>query len=210
MNKMKVSEVIKGVYWLEIPEADLFILCGCPEDVTKHLMRLNLIVPTARDGVIFETGPNAILLSDVALQNGKFCNLAEFPVLQMLYKQGMIIPNHPNNSEIKPLLIGAKDQIDSQMQYIYRGNYGLVSEEEIIATGETPERAKMIMRMKLKFAFGKILSSDELLDYTVVGEETVEVRNSVFVTRTRTNVFEFSYENEKVTIDLTIKRGRND
>ncbi|MEZ7880170.1 MAG: cyclic nucleotide-binding domain-containing protein [Rhodospirillales bacterium] len=210
MNKMKVSEVIKGVYWLEIPEADLFILCGCPEDVTKHLMRLNLIVPTERDGVIFETGPNAILLSDVALQNGKFCNLAEFPVLQMLYKQGMIIPNHPNNSEIKPLLIGAKDQIDSQMQYIYRGNYGLVSEEEIIATGETPERAKMIMRMKLKFAFGKILSSDELLDYTVVGEETVEVRNSVFVTRTRTNVFEFSYENEKVTIDLTIKRGRND
>ncbi len=210
MSKMKVTEVIKGVYWLEIPEAELFILCGCPEDTTKHLMRLRLIMPTERDGVSFETGPNAILLSDVTLQNGKFCNLAEFPVLQMLYKQGMIIPNHPNNTGIKPLLIGAKDQIKSQMQYIYRGNYGLVSEEEIIATGETPERAKMIMRMKLSFAFGRILSTEELLDHKIVENAPVEIRNGVTVARLRTNVFEFNYENETETIDLTVVRGRND
>ena len=29
----------------------------------------------------------------------------EFPVLQMLYRQGMLLPNHPNNTGVKPLLI---------------------------------------------------------------------------------------------------------
>lgn len=210
MEKIKLTEVIKGVYWVEIPDADLYLLCGCPEDATKHLMRLRLIVPTEKDGVTFETGPNAILLSDVSLQNGKFCNLAEFPVLQMLYKQGMLVPGHPNNSGLKPLLIGARDQIDAQMQYIYRGNYGLISKEEIIAAGETPERAEMIMRMKLKFAFGRILPTEELLDHRIVGEGPVEIRNGVSITRTRANVFELTYGGETVTIDLTVKRGRND
>ncbi len=210
MKKIKLTEVIKGVYWLEIPEADLYLLCGCPEDATKHLMRLRLIIPTEKDGVTFETGPNAILLSDLALQNGRFCNLAEFPVLQMLYRQGMLIPGHPNNSGMKPLLIGARDQINAQMQYIYRGNYGLVSKEEIIAAGETPERAEMIMRMKLKFAFGRILPTEELLDHRIVDEGPVEIRNGVSIWRTRTNVFQIAYGDEEMTIDLTVKRGRND
>lgn len=210
MDKIKLTEVIKGVYWVEIPEAGLYLLCGCPEDATKHLMRLRLIVPTEKDGVTFQTGPNAILLSDVALQNGRFCNLAEFPVLQMLYLQGMLIPGHPNNTGKKPLLIGAQDQVDAQMQYIYRGNYGLVSKEEIIAAGETPERADMIMRMKLKFAFGRILPTEELLESRVVDDGPVELRNGVFINRIRTNVFEVTYGEEQVLIDLTVKRGRND
>ena len=136
MAKIKRMELIRGVYWVEIPEADLCMLCGCPEDSVKHLMQRRLIVHTEQDGVRFETGPNAILLSDAALQNGKFCKLAEFPVLQMLYKQGMIIPGHPNNKGEKPLLIGSQEQVASQMEYIYRGNDGLVSKEEILAAGE--------------------------------------------------------------------------
>jgi hemerythrin len=210
MGKIKRTEVIKGVYWVEIPEAELFLLCGCPEDATKHLMRLRLIVPTEKDGVSFQTGPNAILLSDVALQNGKFCNLAEFPVLQMLYLQGMLIPGHPNNTGRKPMLIGAQDQIDAQMEYIYRGNYGLISTEEIIAAGETPERAEMIMRMKLKFAFGRLLPTEELLDHRVLEAAPVEIRDGIFIKRTATNMFVISYGGEEMTIDLTVKRGRND
>jgi len=210
MKKIKQIEVIKGVYWVEVPEAGLYLLCGCPEDATKHLIRLRLISPTEKDGVTFETGPNAILLSDVALQNGKFCNLSEFPVLQMLYMQGMLIPGHPNNTGMKPLLIGAKDQIEAQKQYIYRGNYGLTSVEEIMAAGETAERAEMIMRQKLKFAFGRILPTDELLDQRIVKNSTVEIRNGVTIKRISTNVFVLAYEDEEVTIDLTVRRGRND
>jgi len=210
MAKIKRMEVIRGVYWVEIPEADLYMLCGCPEDAVKHLMQRRLIVPTEKDGARFETGPNTILLSDVALQNGKFCNLAEFPVLQMLYRQGMIIPGHPNNKGVKPLLLGSREQVKSQMEYIYRGNYGLISKEEMLEAGVKPERAEELMRMKLKFAFGKILETEELLDHLFVEDDEVEIKNGVTIKRTRTNVFQVAYQGEVVTIDLTVIRGRND
>ena len=114
-------EVARGIQWVEIPEADLRILCGCPADAVKHMLKRGLILEKERKGVTCETGPNAILLSDLALQNGEFANLAEFPVLQMLYKQGLILPGHPNNTGRKPLLIGSAEQVDSQLRYIYRG-----------------------------------------------------------------------------------------
>ena len=132
MSKLRKIKVSKGIYWVEVPEAKVYVLCGCPADSVKHLMKQGLIATTEKNGVSYETGPNAILLSDVLLQNGSFSNLAEFPVLQMLYKQGMIIPKHPNNIGLKPLLLGSVEQISSQLEYIYRGNYGLISTEEII------------------------------------------------------------------------------
>ena len=113
MSKLRKIHITKGVSWVEAPDAGLFVLCGCPADAVKHLMRRGLILETEREGVPFETGPNAILLSDVMLQNGTFCNLAEFPVLQMLYRQGMIIPDHPNNSGEKPMLIGLKELVEA-------------------------------------------------------------------------------------------------
>jgi len=95
---MKKLKVTTGVYWIEIPEAGLYILCGCPADVVKHLMKRGLIATVMNDNMSYETGPNAILLSDIPVQNGSLTNLAEFPIMQMLYRQGMIIPNHPGNN----------------------------------------------------------------------------------------------------------------
>ena len=94
-----------------------------------------LIAQRQKAGVSSETGPNAILLCDSPIQKGCFTNLSEFPVLQMLYRQGMIIPGHPNNTGRKPMLIGLEDQVRSQAQYIFRGNYGLASAEELTACG---------------------------------------------------------------------------
>jgi hemerythrin len=204
MSKMLKIQVIKGVFWIEVPEARLNILCGCPADSVKHLFKRGLIVTREKDGVTFETGPNAILLSDISLQNGHFSNLAEFPVLQMLYRQGMILPGHPNNTGMKPLLIGSEDQVKSQMQYIYRGNYGLVSEKEIVETGIAAKEAQEMMRLKLKFAFGKIQSTEELLDYRIIKDDPVEIRNGVFIRRLRLNVFEFQYKDESVKVDLNL------
>lgn len=201
IRKVKVSV---GIEWVEIPAAGVYMLCGCPPDSIKHLMKLGLVLPTERDGWTFETGPNAILLSDVILQNGSFTNMAEFPVLQMLYRQGTLIPNHPNNSGAKPILIGAPDQIDAQMDYIHRGNYGLVSEEELRATGLSAEEAKTHMRMKLRFAFGAIHHPSALLDARVLNDEAVEILNDVFVKRTAFNQFEISYKGESVEVDLNL------
>jgi len=204
MAKIDKIQVTSGVYLVVVPEADISVLCGCPADSVKHLMKRGLIITKEKDNFTFETGPNVVLLSDVLLQNGTFANLAEFPVLQMLYKQGMIIPNHPNNTGIKPMLIGLDEQVEAQMKYIYRGNYGLVSEEEITKAGIDQDRAHEMMRLKLKFAFGKIHGPEELLDTRIIENEAVEIRNSVFVRRLRLNVFEFEYKDEKVKVDLNL------
>ena len=204
MTGISKIEVADGVSYVTVPKAGLCLLCGCPADSVKYLMKRGLIQDREVDGVRFETGPNAILLSDVHIQNGHFTNLSEFPILQMFYRQGRIIPGHLNNTGAKPLLIGSRRQVEAQMEYIYRGNYGLVSEEEIIATGIPADMAKMMMRLKLKFAFGKIRRMDEYLDLVVLENEPQEIRDGVFVKRLKTNIFEISYAGESVRVDLNL------
>lgn len=204
MSAIRTANPTTGVYWVEVPDADLRILCGCPADSIKHLMKRGFVVPKQSGSVLFETGPNAILLSDVSVQNGSFANLAEFPVLQMLYRQGMILPRHPGNTGVKPLLIGHRDQLDAQVSYIHRGNYGLLNESEIVAAGVSPDAARDMIRIKLKFAFGKIADSGALLDRVVVGSGPVEIRNGVTIRRKAINVFEFAYGGEAATIDLNL------
>jgi len=204
---MHTVMVARGVHWVAIPEAGLSVLCGCPADSVKLLMKKGLIVGTQKDGVAFETGPNAILLSDVPTQNETFCNLAEFPILQMLYRQGMMVPGHPGNTGQKPLLIGLESQVRSQSQYIFRGNYGLSSLEEIVAAGVPPGTAQDYMRMKLWFAFGRIRQTDEMLDTRIVGPSSVELRAGVMVRRTGFNVYEFACAGQTVQVDLNLGQG---
>ncbi|MBE0627347.1 MAG: bacteriohemerythrin [Burkholderiales bacterium] len=200
-------EVARGIHWIEIAQAGLRVLCGCPADAVKHLIKRGLIVSQEVKGVACETGPNAILFSDVSLQHGDFANLAEFPVLQMLYKQGLILPGHPNNTGRKPMLIGSAEQVESQMRYVYRGNYGLVSGEEIAETGVPATQAAEMMRLKLKFAFGRIQPSSDFLDTRIVGDAVVEIAEGVSLRRLRSNVFEFAHEGETVTVDLNLRSG---
>ncbi|MGE5504860.1 MAG: bacteriohemerythrin [Actinomycetota bacterium] len=203
MAGIRKLEVTPGIVWVEVPEADFRLLCGCPADSVKHLMRRGLIAPTEVNGVRAETGPNAILLSDVMIQNGTFCNLAEFPVLQMFYRQGMLLPKHPNNTGARPLIIGRREQVQAQMQYIYRGNYGLVSEEEIRAAGVDGETAREMMRVKLRFAFGRIQNPRELFEVHQLEDEPVVARG-VQIRRLALNRFEVSWQGESVEVDLNL------
>ncbi len=208
MATIRKISVSAGIFWIEVPEADLRVMCGCPPDAVKHLLRKGLILPVEVRGVSCENGPNAILLSDMPIQNGKVCNRSEFPVLQMLYRQGMLIPDHPNNTGALPVLIGARGQVDAQMDYIFRGNYGLVSEQELMSAGVGKEQAAELMRIKLAFAFGAIRPSDELLRPVYVESGPAEVRAGVLVRRLRTNVFEFMYSGERVEVDLNLAPGQ--
>ncbi|MCK4910426.1 MAG: MBL fold metallo-hydrolase, partial [Thermodesulfovibrionales bacterium] len=209
MNKIIKSKVATGIYWVEVPDAEVHILCGCPADSVKHLMKKGQIAQKEESGTKFETGPNVILLSDVLIQNGAFSNLAEFPVLQMLYRQGMIIPGHPRNTGVKPMLLGGEDQVKSQMQYIYRGNYGLISREELMEAGVSAGTADDLMQLKLEFAFGRIKPSGDLLDYKIVTSNTVEIRNNVHIKRIAINKFEIVYKKESVTVDLNLTTDEN-
>ena len=207
LSAFRKIPVSPGITWLEIPAADLRILCGCPVDSVKHLLKLRLIVTTEINGQACQTGPNSILLSDLSIQNGRACNRAEFPVLQMLYLQGQIIPGHPGNTGQRPRILGSANQVQAQMEYLYRGNYGLASKEELIETGIEPALAADLMRMKLAFAFGRILPMDELVQPVVIGDATTAIGGGAEVRRLRTNVFEFSYQNESIEIDLNLAPG---
>jgi hemerythrin len=204
MEKLRVTN---GVFWVSIPEADLSILCGCPADSVKHLMKNGLIVEKEKNGAVAQTGPNAILLSDTNIQKGSFSNLAEFPVLQMLYLQGMILPGHPNNTGRKPMLIGLEDQVQSQSSYIYRGTYGLASLEEIAASGVPAGLSRDMLRIKRWFAFDNIRRTEDLLDLRIVDRPAVELRGGAFVRRRGFNRYEFIHGGKSVTVDLNLGDG---
>ncbi len=205
MAGLRKFHVTTGVYLVEAAAAGLSVLCGCPGDVIKHLMRRGLIVEAEANGVRYETGPSVILLSDVMLQNGMFCNLAEFPVLQMLYLQGMIVPGHPNNRGQKPLIVGLPEQVQTQMRYIHRGNYGLNSKDELVAAGATPAQADELMAMKLRFAFGHIQEPEELVDTLFLAGEPVVLPGGLELRRTGLNVFEFRQDGEVLSVDLNLE-----
>ena len=137
-------------------------------------------------------------------RGGHFSNLAEFPVLQMLYRQGMGIPGHPNNTGAKPLLIGNSEQIRAQIEYIHRGNYGLISIDELRAAGLSEEEAEIVWNLKMEFAFGKIQDTDYLIDSIMLGGEEIEIRNGVSIKREDINRFTISYGGEHVSVNLNI------
>lgn len=207
MALIKKRKVLDGVYYLEVPEAELKLLCGCPADAIKHLAAKGLLPIRERDGVKFESGPNAILLSDVPTQKGDLTNLSEFPVLHMFYNQGMILPGHPNSDQT-PLIIGKKTDVEAQMEYIFIGNYGLVSKEEFNEIGETDDFADEYLTMKLKFAQGRFIPSDELMKGIFLEDKPEEIKNGVVIERIKSNVFKITYKGESTKIDLNLKRGQ--
>lgn len=201
---MEKIEAGTGVWLLDVPETGLRILCGCPPDVIKLLMKRGMIGRKQWDQGLWEDGPNAILLSDLPVQEGKFANLIEFPVLQMFYRQGMIIPGHPGNTGIKPVIIGLSSQISAVCEYLFRGTYGLADREEIIQCNIQKEFADEILALKLAFAFNKIRNSEDILELHPLDSGEREIREGLRVHRIAVNRFVFTYGNETVEIDLNL------
>lgn len=208
MNMTKIP-VIPGVWWVEIPEAGLRILCGAPMDSIKHLMRLGLVKKVERSGVVFEIGPNAILLSDVTIQKGRFWNLAEFPVLHMLYRQGMAIPGHPGNNGSKPILTGLNERTEAVLSYIYRGTYGLVTKDEMLEAGIPENDLDELWRLKLKFAAGEIKSPHELVDVKPVSDGKVSLPGTVTLVREGINLYTFEYKGQSLKVDMNLPEGKD-
>ncbi len=208
-SRLQVYEVTTGVYWVEAVGSGLRILCGCPAEVIKHLIRRGYIRTEQRGDCYLESGPNAILLSDLPIQNGMLSNLTEFPILQMFYRQGMLIPNNPNNNSTKPLLLGSSVQIERQLSYIHRGNYGLLNQQEIIAANISAELAEEMMAIKLSFAYGAIRSPEEMIDTVAIEADPVTLPCGLRIQRLSSNHFEFQYHNEVVEVDLNLPLNKS-
>lgn len=199
---MRKTDLANGMSIVDIPDAGLSVLCGCPENAIKFLIKSGAVSQVESGGLRFETGPNAILLSERPVQGGRFRNLGEFPVLHMLYKQGMLLPGHPNNKGHKPMIIGMRDQVGAQARYIFSGNYGLPSVEEIEAAGAGRELAEELYRMKLRFAFGSIKPSEQLLDLRVIDANAIELRGGAFLRRVAANRYEFLFGGQAIEVGL--------
>ncbi|MEI6386808.1 MAG: hemerythrin domain-containing protein [Spirochaetota bacterium] len=200
-----IMQVSAGVSLVEIGESGLRILCGCPENVYKLLKIAGAISWTGAGGKSWETGPNAILLSELPVQGGHFSNLIEFPVLQMLYRQGMLIPGHPNNSGQRPLIIGLKQDLESMARYVHLGNYGMVEATALEGSGLSATLAHELLRMKLKFAFGSFRCSESLLEFCAVEGPATELRGGSFLRRLGPNRYQFFHGDEVAEIDLNLK-----
>jgi hemerythrin-like metal-binding protein len=205
---MTKQEIAPGVSVITIAEIGLSVLCGCPENAVKLLIAAGTVADREIAGVRCQTGPNAVLLSDLSAQNGMFCNLAEFPVLQMLYFQGLGIPGHPGNTGRKPMLIGLREQVAAQAEYISLGNYGLPSLRDIVDAGVPDEVAADRWRIKLAFAFGAIKPTEELLDLRVVDQDAIELGSGAFLRRLGINRYEFIYGQETLEADLNLAPGQ--
>jgi hemerythrin-like metal-binding protein len=204
MTKMDIAP---GVSVVEVPEAGLTILCGCPENAVKLLIKAGVIHGTESRGVRYETGPNVVLLSDVPVQNGMFSNLAEFPVLQMLYLQGKAVPDHPGNDGTRPMLVGLREEVTAQAEYIYIGNYGLADITDMLESGLGKATAQERLRMKLGFAFGSIKRTEELLELKIVEKDAIQLRNQVFLRRIGLNHYEFIFHDQTIEVDMNLPAG---
>ncbi len=98
---MKKIKVTTGVYWIGVPEADVYLLCGCPADATKHLIKKgSYYFKRRRFRIQLRNWSQCYSIVRCTDSKRAFLrNMSEFPVLQMLYRQGMLIPNHPRNNE---------------------------------------------------------------------------------------------------------------
>jgi len=197
-------EISTGVWILNIPEVDLSILCGCPPDVVKLLMKRGVINRKLWSAGLWESGPNAILLSDVSIQGGKFANLVEFPILQMFYRQGMIVPGHPGNTGVKPVVMGLSAQLGAISEYLFRGTYGLADLDEILKSGIQKDAANEILRIKRAFAFNQIRKSEDILELHPLDSGEREIRKGLRVRRLGVNRYGFTLNGETVEIDLNL------
>jgi len=204
MKHMQVVQVATGLYWVSIPEVDFYLQCGCMQDSVKYLIQRGCIEQIEQHGHIYETGPNAVLLSDTTLQGGHFSNLAEFPVAHMYFHQGKGLAGHPNYSGRRPLLIGSSKQITAQLNYIHRGKYGLTSKEELLATGMSKEDAAFHWDVKMEFASGEIKQIEELVDAIVLADQETEIGDGIRIRREAINRFTIRFREDSVQVDLSI------
>ncbi|OQX29105.1 MAG: hypothetical protein B0D92_05520 [Spirochaeta sp. LUC14_002_19_P3] len=204
MNK---QPVMPGVWWVDIPEENLQILCGTPADSIKHLLKLGLVKPEKEQS--YYTGPNAILLADTQVQNGNFWNLPEFPILHMKYRQGLNLPGHPGFTGKNPLLIGCSVLIDTIQDYLMYGHYGLLSKEELQESGIPEDLAEDLWRMKLQFAGGELQKMEDSIQLVRLDTNGGKITPNLSIMRLAPNQYRFITPNDSLDIDMTLPRNKN-
>ena len=194
---------LKDATYLSIPEADVFLLCSSPADVVKELASKKLIT-VVDETISKENGPNAILMSELGVENLSFRNVIEFPILQMLYKQGVAFLDLKKYPLKKPKLIfhSYKDFLKQQKAFRI-GGYGFTSIEKMMSYGLSLEDATDLYHVKLAFAGGEFRELEELVDVIFLDKKT-HIKNGVYVQKVAFNEYIVSYKDESCRVDLKL------
>ena len=201
MGEIVIKNIAPGFFWVEIEKVGLKLLCGCPPDSVKLLKQAGILSYDRNTS----QGPNAILLSDQTFNESGFANLSEFPVMHMLYVQGMLF-NDSNRLIAKPKLIGTPEMVNSQIDYLSRGNYGLLNEHEMQLIGLDENTIRKFMAIKMYFAKGKIYSHSEMFDPVFILNEAVEIWKDVFLQRVSFNQFKLKHDGDEVLININFDK----
>ena len=103
--------------------------------------------------------------------------------------------------------MGVDDQLQSQAAYIFTGNYGLASLEELQESGLSAQQALDVWRWKLRFAYDRIRGTDELLDLRRTDRGPVELAPGVVLERRGLNRYQFRRAGQSIDVDLTLQPG---
>ncbi len=195
MSQIHKTKLTAGLYTVEIKDADLLICCGCPPDTIKYLRKSGYL---QKD--IPHSFPNAMLLADTFVQRGRLSNFAEFPIMELLYNQGMI--RNAGKGKDLPLLIGTEEIVDAQANYLCRGNYGYYTTEEMKEAGLDDASIQKCWNIKLFFSDNKIFGPDDLCLKLKIGREKVEIKNKVFISRANPGQFLIEFNDESCIVDF--------
>ncbi|MFA6508168.1 MAG: hemerythrin domain-containing protein, partial [Treponemataceae bacterium] len=121
-----------------------------------------------------------------------------------MYRQGMTLPGHPNNTGTRPLIIGMPRCVDDLAEYIHLGNYGLTERAELIDGGLDEAAADEMLKIKRLFAFGAFKKTEELLTLIRIEAPIVELRGGLFLRRSAPDRYEFILDGESILIDLSL------
>ena len=69
MSRIANTKIATGVFWVEVPEAELYVLCGCPADSVKHLMKAGKILNLERYVGSLEYGSGSFQHHDGTVTN---------------------------------------------------------------------------------------------------------------------------------------------
>ncbi len=164
MKRIIKTKLITGCFYISIEEEDFNLLCSSPANVLQHLEKKHLLQKNTLCKKNSKLGPCSILLSDILVQNHQFSNLCESPIFHMFYKQNILDFKYKNNKIKKPIIIGDCKQIDTQLEYITRGNYGLLNDFEFSNLDLSSTQISNIMNAKLYYDFKNVFNNNDLLD----------------------------------------------
>ena len=99
-----------------------------------------------------------------------------------VYRQGFHYQVIKNNGQ-RPLNDWLSEQLKSQIEYIFRGNYGLVSDDELRPLCRDENEITRMINVKKFFAFGRIGRQEDLIEQIPVSEDLQQIKDSVSIRR---------------------------